>query len=145
MITNNLIFMKTWYPSILLVLFSAQIQAQVGIGTISPASTLDVRGSFSAMYRSFSGATSLTINDYTVVFNGSSATTATLPDASTCPGRTYCIKNFSAGPVPALLTLNTVSSQKIDGETIDGNTTNTLSTQYSDITIQSDGTSWYIL
>src|SRR5450432_1063009 len=89
--------------------------AQVGIGTVSPNSTLDVRGSFSAIYRSFTTATSLTANDHTVVFTGVSAATATLPDATTCVGRIYCIKNFSASPITPALTISTVSAQKIDG------------------------------
>lgn len=103
--------MKHLYLLFLLTLLAAHLNAQVGIGTASPLSTLDIRGSFSAMYRSFSAATSFTANDYTAVFTGSSVATATLPDATT----------------------------------IDGSTTFTLTTQYSSVTIQSDGTSWYIL
>ncbi len=132
--------MKNLYPLLTLTFFAVQVNAQVGIGTVSPNSTLDVRGSFSAMYRSFSGPTSLTANDYTVVFNGISAATATLPDATTCPGRTYCLKNFSAGPVPALLTLNTVSSQKIDGLL-----TWTLDELNETISIGSDGANWEVI
>ncbi|HZE84162.1 MAG TPA: hypothetical protein VE035_07620, partial [Puia sp.] len=114
-------------------------QAQVGIGTVSPNSTLDVRGSFAPIYRSFTGATSLTTNDHTVVFTGSTAATATLPDAATCPGRIYCIKNFSTtGPAP-VLTIATTSSQKIDG------LANWLLNQSNQsVTVISDGANWEV-
>ena len=94
---------------------SITVNAQVGIGTLSPTSTLDVRGSLSAAVRTFSGSTSIADNDHTLIFTGASASTATLPDASTCAGRVYCIKNFSATTPTPVLTVATVSSQKIDG------------------------------
>jgi len=87
--------MKNQYLLLLFVVLALQAKAQVGIGTISPNSMLDLRGSFAPIYRSFTGATNLTASDYSAVFNGATAATATLPDASTCPGRIYCVKNFS--------------------------------------------------
>ena len=107
--------MKQLFNSILLCLIGLTNYAQVGIGTVSPNSMLDVRGSISAITRTFTTATSLTINDYTLIFTGSSATTATLPDATTCQGRIYCLKNFSATTPTPVLTIATVSGQKIDG------------------------------
>ncbi|MEO6541379.1 MAG: hypothetical protein ABIN74_10325, partial [Ferruginibacter sp.] len=69
--------------------------AQIGIGTTSPNSTLDVRGSLALNYRSFSSSTTATATDNTLIFTGPTAATVTLPDATTCPGRVYAIKNAS--------------------------------------------------
>jgi hypothetical protein len=107
--------MKNLYLPLFLVAFGLHVRAQVGIGTVSPNSTLDLRGSFAPISRSFSATTSLTANDHTLVFTGSSAATATLPDATVCAGRIYCIKNFSPTLPAPILTIGTVSSQKIDG------------------------------
>src|SRR4051812_38576307 len=107
--------MRTLYLSTLALLFAAAAHAQVGIGTVSPNSTLDVRGSLSATVRSFTAATSIATTDHTLIFTGTTAATATLPDASACAGRIYCIKNFSTTSPTPVLTIATVSSQKIDG------------------------------
>ena len=113
--------------------------AQAGLGTIAPTSILDVRGAVSAIVRGFSGATSLTINDHTVIFTGSVAAAATLPDATTCPGRIYCIKNFSVtSPIP-VLTVTTVSSQLIDGSA-----SRILDEPNEAITLLSDGANWEV-
>ncbi len=132
--------MKNVYLFLLLALLVAQVNAQVGIGTVSPNSTLDLRGSFSAAYRSFTTATSLISSDHTLVFTGGSATTATLPDATTCQGRIYCIKNFSARPLPAALTLSTVAAQKIDGLA-----SRVLDELNETMMIGSDGANWEVL
>jgi hypothetical protein len=113
--------------------------AQVGIGTPTPNSMLDVRGAISAMTRAFTAGTSLTINDYTVIFNGTAATSATLPDATTCPGRIYCVKNFSATTPTPVLTITTVS-----GQTIDGSATWIMDEPNATTTLISDGANWEI-
>src|ERR1700754_4332808 len=100
--------MKNLYFLLSLSVLALHVHAQVGIGTTSPNSMLDLRGSFAPICRSFSAATSLTTYDHTLVFTGTSAATATLPDATGCAGRIYCIKNFS-GTLPApVLTIGTV-------------------------------------
>ena len=103
---------------IIAVLFitAAISRAQVGICTNAPTSTLDVRGSLSAAIRLFSSATNISDTDHCIIFNGSSACTATLPDASTCKGRFYIIKNgIVTVPVP-VLTISATASQNIDGQ-----------------------------
>src|ERR1700709_2856112 len=106
-------------PLILLVLIilASNVRAQVGIGTVSPNSTLDVRGSFAAGYRSFTASTTASATDYTLAFTGSVAATVTLPDATLCTGRIHLVKNASAAlPVP-LVTIAATSGQTIDGIT----------------------------
>lgn len=110
---------------------------QIGIGTVSPNSTLDIRGSLALNYRAFTGNTSAGITDNTLVFTGTSATTLTLPDAASITGRSYWIKNASSNS--STLTIATTSSQ-----TIEGLTTWTLTQQNKSLYLLSNGTNWYI-
>jgi hypothetical protein len=96
-----------------MVLSTVYANAQIGIGTTSPGSTLDVRGSLSLSYRAFTGATTAAITDNTLVFTGTSAATITLPTVASIAGRVYWIKNTSSNA--SLLTIATTSSQTIDG------------------------------
>lgn len=81
----------------------------------------------------------LTINDDTVLFSTSATTrTATLPAAATVTGKIYNIKKIDNG----------AGGVKLDAdgsETIDGGLTATITDQYENITIQSDGSNWHIL
>jgi hypothetical protein len=114
--------------------------AQVGIGTTSPNSMLDVRGSMSSNYRASTTAITLASTDNTVVFTGTSATTFTLPSAVGIDGREYWIKNASTtGPTP-VLTIATTSSQ-----TIDGNASWTLTQANEVIRVISNGANWYVM
>ena len=113
--------------------------AQIGIGTTTPNSTFEVQGSFATAYRSFTSATSAGAADNILVFTGSSATTLTLPDASTITGRNYLIKNASAtGPTP-VLTIATTAAQ-----TIDGLLTWTLDQANQTVLLISNGSGWHI-
>jgi len=107
--------MRKFYAAVGLLAFFIPAHAQVGIGTASPTSMLDLRGSFAPGYRSFSASTALSTTDHTVFFTGTSAATLTLPDATTCGGRIYCVKNYSGSSPAAVLTLSPSSAQKIDG------------------------------
>ena len=97
--------------SVSLLTLSA-VHAQIGVGTTSPNSTLDVRGSLSTNYKAFTTSTTAA-TDNILVFTGTSAATLTLPTASTCTGRSYWIKNASSNT--SVLTIATTSSQTIDG------------------------------
>ncbi len=131
--------MKHPFIFCLLTLFVTGGYAQVGIGTVSPNSTLQVVGSFSAAYRSFTASTTASSTDYTLSFTGTAASTLTLPDATTCAGREYVLKNASTTvPVP-LLTISTTSSQ-----TIDGGTSWLLDQAYESVTVVSNGTNWNV-
>jgi len=116
--------------------------AQIGIGTTSPNSTLDIRGSLSLNYRAFTAGTTASTTDNTLIFTGTLAATVTLPDASTCLGRVYSIKNASTTiPLP-VLTIATTAAQ-----TIDAAAGWVLNDTKEMITLVSDGTIlyWYNL
>lgn len=121
------------------LLYSTLSFAQVGIGTTSPNSMLDVRGSLSTNYRSFTGTTAIATTDNNIVFTGTTAGSATLPTAVGITGRTYWIKNASITSPTPVLTINTTSSQ-----TIDGNSSWTLNEPNEVIALVSDGANWFI-
>lgn len=79
-------------------------RAQVGINTTTPSSTLTVSGSFEAEFKEISSATyTLTNLDHYVTYNGTAASTFTLPTVATgnasFSGRIYKIKNISGNNV----------------------------------------------
>lgn len=78
---------------------------------------------------------SITASDYTIDCT-SGTFTVTLPTAASIAGRIYVIKNTGTG----VITIATTSSQ-----TIDGVVGATLSTQYSSLTVQSDGANWILI
>ncbi len=122
------------------VWFAGTSSAQIGIGTTTPNSTLDVRGSLSLNYRAFTTATTADSTDNNLMFSGTAATTLTLPTAITCKGREYTIKNISTTiPVPAL-TIATTTSQ-----TIDGNLTVILDEAQKGLRLVSNGANWNII
>lgn len=67
----------------------------------------------------------------------SNAITINLPAASAA-GRLYIIKKIDSS-------VNTVTIDGSGGETIDGATTATLNAQYESLTLQSNGSNWFIL
>ena len=127
--------MKRFITSAVLLSCSVISFAQVGVGTTSPNSTLDVRGSMSGNYRSFSSSTTAG-SDYTLIFTGTSAATLTLPDASAITGRVYWIKSVSSNA--STLTIATTSSQ-----TIDGAASWSISQTNKVVSLVSNGSNWY--
>jgi hypothetical protein len=106
----------------------------------TPASTLQVGGSVGTAIVTKTASYTASGNDYTILCNNTTGPiTIALPTAVGCAGRIYVIKKISPAG-------NTVTVAGYSGaETIDGNTTFALSTQYSNVMIQSDGTGWWIL
>jgi hypothetical protein len=110
----------------------------VGVGTTTPTSTFQVRGSVANSIVTKTATYSATASDYTIVCNNSGAITINLPSASGASGRVYVIKKISAA-------LNNVTIDGQGAETIDGAATKVLMNQYESVMIQCDGTGWYIL
>jgi hypothetical protein len=131
--------MKNSFIFFLLILLVTNADAQVGIGTVSPNSTLDIRGSFSAISRSFTASTSASSTDYTLLFTGTTASSVTLPDATACAGRVYQLKNTSTTLPTPLLTISTTSSQ-----TIDGASSWLLDQSYESVMVVSNGVGWNV-
>jgi hypothetical protein len=130
---------KLLYVLSFLLLFSAKAMSQVGFGTNSPNSTLDVRGGMALNFRSFTTSINLDNTDHTIVYTGTDNQVATLPDVTTCTGRAYWIKNGSTTLPTPILTVATSSSQTIGGETsID------LGEPREIIRIVSNGVNWEI-
>src|ERR1043165_9391219 len=77
--------------------------ANVGIATSTPASTLDVKGSIAGNYTTVSSGTNYDVlaGDYYMVYSGAGNITFTLPQAQSgsanFKGRTYLITNSSSG------------------------------------------------
>lgn len=61
-----------------------------------------------------------------------------LPAAASCPGRVYTVKKIDAGA-------NAVTVDGNGAETIDGAATFPLAAQWDSVTIQSNGSAWYVL
>lgn len=83
--------------------------------------------------------TTLTRSHRTVLCNSSGGTfTVTLPAAANSKYQIYEIKKIDTSGIDVLIDGN-------GAETIDGDTTKSLNLQNEAITIQSNGTSWYII
>lgn len=131
--------MKKYLGLSFCLLVVATVFGQAGIGTTSPTSWLDVRGGAAAAIRSFTGSTTAGVTDETLIFTGTSAVNLNLPDASTCTGRVYWIKNASATlPTPAV-TINPSASQ-----TIEGGAWWLLDEQNEVVRLASNGTGWNV-
>ena len=130
--------MKTIFIAIAFLLIAGTLQAQIGVGTTTPNSSLEVFGSMAARVRTFTSAYTADITDYNLIFTGTSATTVTLPTAVGISGRMYTIKNASTNS--SVLTVATTSAQ-----TIDGTTSQVLSNPYQTISVVSNGTQWNIV
>ncbi len=112
---------------------------KVGIGTDTPHSTLHNNGSFAAggLVSTSSISYSAGDTDYIIVCDPTSDTiTVNLPDAASITGRIYKIKHIG--------TLNAVTIDPYSTQTIDGNPTYTLASQWKYVEIISNGLNWLI-
>jgi hypothetical protein len=122
-----------------LLLLKTSLFAQVGVGTSTPASSLEVAGSFSAIPLIATGNTTLTANNYAIKFTGAAASTITLPSAAGCEGRIYLLKNASTTLPTPVLTIATSSSQ-----TIEGNVSWLLDEPNEVVRLISNGANWEV-
>jgi len=107
----------------------------VGINEQAPNSTLEVGGSITLPISTGGGIT-LNANNHTFLCNVGGSL-VTLPNASGIEGRIYTIKNMSGSAISI--------APSLGGQTIDGVSIYTLSSQYDFVTIQSDGSNWVII
>lgn len=110
--------------------------AQIGINTTTPNSTLEVNGSFSSKVSQITSTTNLVIDHSVIICNSSSPIDVNLPSATGCEGRIYIIKN---------LTSNGVFLRPQSGQNIESASVYSLSQINSVVQLVSDGSHWYIL
>ena len=112
--------------------------SRVGVG-ITPTSTLHNSGSLAMPITTKTADYTATSSDHTILCNKSDCNiTITLPAVSGCSGRIYHIKKIDSSAYTVTIDANS-------SETIDGALTQTLTTQYESITIQNNGSAWYII
>ena len=109
----------------------------VGIGTGTPNSTLNIFGSLATTISTKTANYTLTSSDNIINVNASGgAITITLPTAGEITGRIYTIGKIDSSA-------NRVTIATISGQTIAGTTSRIISMQYRYITVISDGSNWY--
>lgn len=101
-------------------------------------SVLQVMGSLGLKTVTQTANYTMTVDDEVCLMNGNTLTNV-LPDAtSACKGRIYTVKEISNSSCQ-VITSGTV------GQKIDGATNYNLSAQFKYVTVQSDGTQWWII
>jgi len=94
-------------------------------------------GATRGAYRSVTASGNVVSGDYLIIADATAgAITMTLPPAALVPGRIYTFKRINAGA-------NAVVVDGYGSETIDGALTQTLGSQWSGVTIMSNGTAWF--
>lgn len=112
---------------------------KVGVGVASPHTLLQVAGPLATPIATKTTDYTITGSDSVILADATTAAfNVTLPTAASISGRQYTIKRINGGANN--VTVNTTSSQ-----TIDGSTSNVLSAQYASVTVVSDGANWLIV
>jgi len=108
--------------------------------TGSANSTVQVNGSLAMSISTVSANYILTGADNTILANTSSIPlTITLPNPASFPGRIYTIKKIGTGGIDNQLTITPSSG------TIDGGANLIIYNDWTYVTVQTDGTAWYII
>lgn len=111
----------------------------LGVGLTNPAATITSAGSFGANIQTITGNTTVDNTYYTILVDASGgAVTVSLPTSSLSSKIIYHIKKIDASG-------NSVTIDPNSSEVIDGSATASLITQWSGMTIQCNGTQWYII
>jgi hypothetical protein len=103
-------------------------------------STVQIAGSLSMAIKSITGNYTVTAADNTILANTSSASiTVNLPAPGSFAGRIYTIKKVGNGGLDNELTISPTSG------TIDGGNSYKIYNDWTYVTLQTDGTDWYII
>jgi len=110
-------------------------------GTTGDAnSTVQVAGSLSMAIKAVTADYTVTGADNTVLANTTTgAITITLPAPASFAGRIYTIKKIGTGGIDNALTVSPASG------TIDGGSSYVIYNDWTYVTLQTDGTNWYII
>ncbi len=129
-----------WRNSAGTALSAMDESGKLGLLTSNPTSTLQINGSLATAVVSVNSNYTLTAtNSLVLVTTGGSNRTITLPAASGCTGRIYTIKQIDSGTDKVTIDAN--GSEKIDGAL----TSTRVNDQWKSVTVQSDGSNWYII
>lgn len=111
----------------------------LGVRTATPVSGLDSGASFGANITNVTTNTSLDITHFTITCDATAGNvTLSLPAASGVTRRIYNVKKIDSSG-------NSCIIDPSGAETIDGAATATITTQWTNIQFQCNGTTWYIL
>lgn len=103
-------------------------------------STFQVNGSMSSNITTITASQAVNEADNTVLANTTGGPiTVTLPDPSGIAGRMYTIKKIGTGGIDNALTITPTSG------TIDGNGNYIIYNDWTFVTLQTDGTNWYVI
>ncbi len=115
------------------------IAAVEGEATLDLTGAVTIGGSFGTSVTAISSATTLNTTHHVVTCDASGgAFTVTLPAANGAAGRMYHVKKIDSSG-------NAVTVDANASETIDGDTTKIVSTQYDSMMIVCDGSNWHIV
>jgi hypothetical protein len=127
-------------PSLIFGTF--QFNTQNGYAGINvnntPQSTLTVGGSFSPAAKTITTNYILTGYDYTVFCNATSSISITIPSPGTCYFREVKIVDISGNAATYNITISAAAGN------IQAQATYVISTNYGKVTLQNDGTNWWI-
>ena len=114
----------------------------VKVGSTGNAnSTMEVDGSVSMAIKAVTSSYTVTAADNTILANTSTGTiTVTLPSPSGITGRIYTIKKIGTGGIDNQLTITPSA-----GSTIDGGASYVIYNDWTYVTLQTDGSNWYII
>lgn len=121
---------------------SKQFRDSVVVGAATrPNSTFQVEGSVSMSITTVTTNYTVTATDNTVLVNPAAAVTVTLPNPTGMKGRIYTIKKITTGTdnIDNTVTITPTGAQ------IEGGTNYTIYNAWTYVTLQTDGTNWYII
>lgn len=103
-------------------------------------STMQIDGSVSMAIKTVTSSYTVTNADNTILANTTSGAIAiTLPAPANIAGRIYTIKKIGTGSIDNALTITPT------GATIDGGSSYIIYNDWTFVTLQTDGTNWYII